>query len=1429
MQVRTLFGSIACLLVSAVTAQQVTPVPYKSTVKPSYVRSWEAAAPEKNGNTLTGRPVKDVRQSTQYFDGLGRPIQIVVKQGSQATGKTAGDFVSPVEYDAFGREVYSYLPFAANATGGNTSLNDGQFKYNPFQQDSVFNKLQYPGETFYYSKKNFESSPQSRELESYAPGNSWVGSENNPDANARRNISNLYLVNSVSDSVRIWNWAGSSFTSTSMYADGLLFKNVSIDEHKKQVIEFKDKTGNTILKKVQIATTPSSGHTGWLCTYYLYDELDNLRLVIQPKGVELLMGNSWNLAALSGSILNEFCFRYEFDEKNRMVEKKVPGAGVVWMVYDARDRLVLTQDSANRGSSTKKWLYTQYDGLNRPVASGLWNNTSDRAYHKAQAYNSVAYPNLSGQTYEELSRIYYDDYNWAASLPAAVKDFSISDISSHLQAASNTTWPYPQAVQKSATTFGLTTGSKVKVLGSNPAKVLVTVNFYDDKGRVIQIRSQNITDGVDVVTTQYTWSGQPLVIVQKQEKGAPNAQSHIIVTKFTYDDLGRLLTVKKSVNSTINGGNISKPEQVIASHEYDALGQLAKKTLGTPIIDSMRYDYNIRGWLLGANRAYAKDAHQNNYFGFDLGYDKTNNGLIGNQAYVAPQYNGNITGTVWKSKGDGEKRKYDFGYDAANRILKANFTQYTGTTFNTSAELDFTVKDLTYDANGNIGSMTQRGWKLGGSVTIDSLLYTYDNSNKLKNVIDRNNDVQTKLGDFRSSSLYMTALLNNKTTAAVDYVYDGNGNMVRDRNKDIGDATNNGITYNHLNLPSVVTVRTTAGAVKGTVTYSYDALGNKLRKTVVETGKPTRTTLYLGGAVYENDTLQFLAQEEGRLRYAKQYYQNGNSDYRYFYDYFLKDHLGNVRMVLTEQKDTAVYIATMEAAYRAKEDSLFYNIPETSYPSAAIPGGYPADVTTVPNDSLARVNGSGRKVGPSLVLRVMSGDKVDLAVKSFYQGSGPAGPTSDPVADILSALAGGIVGTAGESKGAFSQLSNPSTSPLAGILNSFRGVNNPSQSAKPKAYLNWILLDEQLKYVSTVSGAVVVGNAGELKPLMPANTLTIPKNGFLYIYVSNETQGWDVFFDNLSVRHFTGPMFEETHYYPFGLTMAGISSKALKPNIAGNIHKFNEGTELNLDLGLDWYETTYRGYDPQIGRFMQVDPMADESADWSPYAYVMNNPILFNDPLGLDTVRINGEGSQKIKIREGDVLAWTIGETTSYYNYEPSNKNAVDGFVGQGIDEGSMSPVTVTANLNKKSSTISQSAGGALTEYWFNDPDLMNEFWNDLKYKNMMVLEGGVGNPLQHLTSAAIRKVISSWSKATFRSVSASLRYHFQKHVAGKGIKKTFQEFTDDAVNFFKNNKHLGKPMQLKDGTMGIKISSGSKQPGGIFTHDGKIVTFWYH
>jgi len=117
----------------------------------------------------------------------------------------------------------------------------------------------------------------------------------------------------------------------------------------------------------------------------------------------------------------------------------------------------------------------------------------------------------------------------------------------------------------------------------------------------------------------------------------------------------------------------------------------------------------------------------------------------------------------------------------------------------------------------------------------------------------------------------------------------------------------------------------------------------------------------------------------------------------------------------------------------------------------------------------------------------------------------------------------------------------------------------------------------------------------------------------LYVFVSNETPNIDVFFDNLQVTHVRGAILEETHYYPFGLTMAGISSKAALG--LENKYKYN-GIELDTSLGLNEYEAALRNLDPQTGRWWQVDPETENQEMWSPYASNNDNPILYKDPRG---------------------------------------------------------------------------------------------------------------------------------------------------------------------------------------------------------------------
>ncbi len=167
-----------------------------------------------------------------------------------------------------------------------------------------------------------------------------------------------------------------------------------------------------------------------------------------------------------------------------------------------------------------------------------------------------------------------------------------------------------------------------------------------------------------------------------------------------------------------------------------------------------------------------------------------------------------------------------------------------------------------------------------------------------------------------------------------------------------------------------------------------------------------------------------------------------------------------------------------------------------------------------------------------------------------------------------------------------------------------------------------MFFDERFNYIEEGSGTLRVTQAGSSNASLTLANNKAPKNGYVYVYVSNESDEM-VYFDNLQVAHNRGRIIEENHYYSFGLKIAGISSKKLGDVLyegsLENKHLYND-KELIDEADLDLYDFGFRIYDPQIGRFTQIDPLTDEMPFFSPYLFAGNEPIGNIDFEGLNPI-----------------------------------------------------------------------------------------------------------------------------------------------------------------------------------------------------------------
>ena len=585
----------------------------------------------------------DLAVSTVYYDGVGRAIQ-QVQLGHTPSGK---DLVQPSGYDKFGRKAIDYLPY--------TSVKrDGKFQHNALQQNDQYTQGQQyqfyqidgdqvANDPFPYAARIIEISPLNRTLKQGAPGESWQ-----PDPDLSITSDNVlhyrYEVNII-DEVFVWDidFTTDEFSATGYYPQGQLTKTITTDEEGHAVIEFVDKLGQTILKRVQVNETA----TEWADTYYVYDDFGNLRYVLPPEGVREMGNPSTFPYTPSSSLLAQWAFQYNYDGRNRMVEKKVPGAEWVYMIYDDRDRLVLTQDGNQHTNG--EWLFTKYDALNRPVSTGLYTNATyttqaamqdyvdsrvgdEDAWYESRGtavhgYDNQSFPRVGdGNAY--LTVTYYDDYSFRA-LPGFGSSFHYQRPDLRAGGLSTPQGTYDYEAATSETVKGQVTGVKVKIMNTN--EWTKTATYYDERYRVIQTVTANDFQGLtERASNLYNFPGWLLETYKAQTH---NGQAMGVRKRYVYDHTGRLLEGYHELYENGTG----QGEVLLAQNKYNELGELIEKNLhvqgGTPA-QSMDFRYTIRGWLESINSANRLQGPNNDdtgqpmdFFGMQLMYQTVVPGL----------------------------------------------------------------------------------------------------------------------------------------------------------------------------------------------------------------------------------------------------------------------------------------------------------------------------------------------------------------------------------------------------------------------------------------------------------------------------------------------------------------------------------------------------------------------------------------------------------------------------------------------------------------------------------------------------------------------------------------------------------------------------------------------------------------------------------
>ena len=557
----------------------------------NYIKQTILRVEETNFNNVSGLSTGEILENISYSDGFGRTLQLISKGASP----NMKDIVAFNVYDSYGRIPKNYLPYSSNDADGN------------YKSDAIGNQATFYRQSprvahtyFPFSQTIYDNSPLQRIERQGATGAFWQ-----PGVLDEHLMQFEYGSNDEGE-VYIWtlNESSNYCTSSQTFGTNLLYTRTVKDMNwdgtnggLKTV--YYDKFGRVILDRVRLDAST------YAKTYYVYDDFGNLRFIIPPKAIKL-MEDASNLN--TSSLSQDLVYWFKYDEKQRLVERKVPGKEVEYIIYDITDRIVLTQDGNLRNDD--KWNFIKYDKYSRPIITGLYHNTIKVSRASMQSFVDDFVDNTNTFLFEEFTGVTAqneDGYSEQAFPQTASEIYKIMyydnyefDINGDYEFSYFTGLWDPSETDPFERITGAITGMKVKILGSSPAEFLFTVFYYDEYGRLIRAVADNHLYGKEFVDNKFFFSGE---MEKSYLYKATNINSTLEETTISYsyirDHMGRLLKIKSKINN--------EDEITMAELKYNEVGQVIEKNLhsesSSDYLQSIDYKYNIWGLVTNINNS----------------------------------------------------------------------------------------------------------------------------------------------------------------------------------------------------------------------------------------------------------------------------------------------------------------------------------------------------------------------------------------------------------------------------------------------------------------------------------------------------------------------------------------------------------------------------------------------------------------------------------------------------------------------------------------------------------------------------------------------------------------------------------------------------------------------------------------------------------